>query len=369
MPTRQTYLDYLLAEGLSEKDVLPAVDNELRAWLYSPDGASAIAASIVSNDPKEIELATHVVKLTNGDSNDYLAWLDRQLRSRLLATSPKMMRLCRPIVELYPGVFPLNGFNAHLVRVSGGFLVLMNTGMIEMNEAICALASMEISNEAKADKLVEWVRRYCEEEVIPTNKERDHPSLRTRFRNFMMCRMTMNTQEFILAHEYGHAALHGNTNATTRRHMTSNGQIEVVNRSIDQEFEADLFSVWALSTFIREAAPGDEAALAFQLAGPLVFLSFWYLVEQYMVKILRLPLGESHPPAGERLCAVEALMRCMGLEDEMWLGGGFAAAVEKACMILFGQECMEPIWDRAIVQRVRSFTEKLSIEATPVMGW
>lgn len=369
MPTRKAYLDYLASERLSEKDVLPAVGPEMRSWLYSPEGASALGAALGRNDQEELELAAHLVKLTNGDSNDYLVWLDRQLRSRLMATSPKLMRLCVAIVDLYPGVFPLNGFNAHLAPVKGGFLVLMNTGIIEMNEAVCALASMEITTEEKADRLVEWVQCYCDGEALPSKQQQDHPSLRTRFRNFMMCRMAMNTQEFVLAHEYGHAVLHRHGELLKRRHMTNRGEIEVVSRSVDEEFEADLFSTWALSTYIREAAPGDEAALAFQLAGPLVFLSFWYLVEQYMAKKYKLPPSESHPPAGERICAIETLMRCMGLQEEMWLGGDFIGAVEKACGPLLGQKGIAPIWDRSIVQRVREFTEKMAIPATPVMGW
>lgn len=291
---RTAYVKYLHDSNLSEDDILP----------MSPTEPSA------------------------GNSNQYMNWLHEETSKRL--TELDVFARLGGLQDAYPGVWPLNSFNAHVAKRPGRNMVLMNTGLIQINEAIGSLTASDMSDEDKETRLVYWVRRYCEDGVYPSYDDQDHPSLYTKLGNFMMSRITRAIQEFVLVHLYFRLSLAAasrrtiNTEYFTWEHQDCAYTEELHDLSI----ECDLLSLHALSTFIESAAPDDEYAMALQLAGPLCILSFLYLVERYREKHGTVSWQREYPPSADRLMAVENFMRYRSFKEMVWVGGKFISVVE-----------------------------------------
>src|SRR5690606_3301769 len=111
--------------------------------------------------------------------------------------------------DIYVGIFPVNSYNAHIVKREGGLLVLINTGFIELIESIVEVSSYPLNIEIKAKIVNTWIIDYLEYSHIPSIAERGEiaRTLKVKAENSLTHYLITAAEEFVLLHEYGHYAL------------------------------------------------------------------------------------------------------------------------------------------------------------------
>jgi len=307
---RDAYRAYLAENGLDEMAVQPVVARD------GGDQASAQLMAQLASALGDEALATRIGSALNASTNDLLELIDRDLRDRLLKSD------LTPPSRVYAGVFPTNTLNAHAVRRSDWNLVLLNTGTFEFLEAVLALFLSVAPGEAKlrAQDVARLVEAYCSGEGLEERGDQLAPRL-TGDRGKAVQAFLTSCEQFVLAHEYGHIAKGHLGPHTVAMALPRLGAIDVLAKSKDQEFEADL---WAANALVRiyRADESESGAAVVACVGPLMFLLLANVIEQ---------LGRSngsftdtHPPAWDRYVALRYGYAKAGLNDAVAMASDFA---------------------------------------------
>jgi hypothetical protein len=155
-------------------------------------------------------------------------------------------------------------------------------------------------------------RQYCDERGYAKKNEYQHPTLDSErleaVRHFLTA-----TEEFVLAHEYGHLTRGHVGNALADITVSQKLKISVAAKTKEQEFEADLWATNALLTVYSDKSDGEGASIV-GCSGPLVFLSIANLVEAYLQS--QGQRFDTHPPAVNRYTELRYALAKAGMNKE-----------------------------------------------------
>ncbi len=312
MVDRASYLSFLAERGYREEEVLPIVD--------------------LTRLPDDGEAAALLQLLATGAKNDPLA----ALVSTLVSEQWNVNRLIEPINnsvqghfatgnKVFPGVFPTRSFNGQSVRREGGYLVLLDTGCMELHEAAAGIFASLWHTKRKAVVLAEILNDYRERR-LPKLETYDPPGLRgpgSYDRIIFSSRLTNAGQQFVLAHEHAHVALGHSDIGTTRAFSAAGDTIAV--KAHEDEFAADLFATEALVRGVRGKADAEIMIACF---GPFLTLGLGLLLEEFREAA---PPESTHPAAFARLARITTYLTAhyaqyakLGLEFLEIVGGAGA---------------------------------------------
>lgn len=358
MPNKIEYLSYLEENGLSELDVLPILHDDykdrFREIISSEDTMKTvidIAFSASKGNKEAVEYAkkmTTMFGLMNSNANEFI----NEVIKKNLHEHCQMADIKLPD-NLYVGIFPIDSFNAHIIKRSNGYLVLINTGFVELIESIIEIFSYPLDNQIKAQIINKWIIDYLRNSNIPSIHERekiaDKFQVKGKSYDGLSTYLTTAAEEFVLLHEYGHYAMN---------HMEE--KIPYENRilySHKREYEADL---WALKIQIEKSNKiADEDMRAIKIFGAYAFLGIGALIEKYLVKILDQSIGNSHPPCTKRIWNLEAFLKSIGNREDCHLGLNFMQLIDESVSILLESNISDeiPIFDTKIIKTIDNFID------------
>lgn len=306
MARREDYLAFLAEMGYSEAEVLDALkkDEMTRQDHLSVGELIGTLSSVFKNaDDQEApddvkEWATSVFEGLTANTNWLLqTTIDGRVKKRL-----EDARIVVP-VEVYPGVFPTNDFNARAVEGHPG-LVLLDTACFELVEAFIWISMLEAQYQERVESIAAIARKLFDERTLPAKALLNHRSLEGAVgKKAWITGFTTAAEEFVLAHEYGHVLLHA---------RFESGPLEERELSA-RELEADQ---WAAELMLRPSAMwgrGPQAATfgyQTEIGGIAASLGIAHFMEQ----LSRADGYGCHPTASSRARAFLDLLQVKGLE-------------------------------------------------------
>ena len=333
---------------LLRPEYLALLRNSGLAYLVQPPPQDALHAAEedvsarwrnATSPPTEVELSSRLAAMRRigaraqqeGWSWEQV-WLD-VLAAELDAAVPRVAEefvSANTNVQFYVGVFPTGMFNAQACQVSGGFLVLINQGLMMLlyqTMRVYSWAVRDVTDPSPpadgktrmALGLTDALRAYLETghsataaPLEPVAGRRAVPG------NLILTAM----ERFVLAHEYGHV-IAGHLQDARRERV---GNLTLLMKQRDDEFLAD-----ALGTMLLIAAlnlPDVETfndyaglKLSCEIAGPIFSLEVGALVLRAQRAWQGLPEEETleelaysdHPAPGLRIYRIKQLLREHGL--------------------------------------------------------
>lgn len=300
MSSQEVYNLYLSEMGYSEQEVLSMHDPKQ----MGEQGALAIGALIgtfakiigsESSSTSDREYAIFNLSILNSNTNWLLREvIDARLRKRFGEADIAYFE------GAFAGVFPTNDYNARVVSKYPG-LILFDTACFELVEAFVWIGMWEAPYEERAVKIANIAKLLFDERKLPSKAQLDHSSLQSQNskaagRKVWISDITTATEEFILAHEYGHLTLH------TQRGSGAEG-----GNKKAQEFEADF---WAAASLLRPNSlwgDGDRSiSLGYetQIAGICAALGIAHIMEV----LAPMTHETGYPSAKDRLhCLTQAI--------------------------------------------------------------
>jgi hypothetical protein len=363
MPNKKEYLKYLQENGLDESDVLPVLHDDFKdrfkEKISSEEMMKAvidIALSASKGDKEAVEYAkkmTTMFGLINNNANEFI----NEVIKKNLHEHCQMADINLPD-NLYVGIFPVDSYNAHIVKRGNGFLVLINTGFIELVESIVEVSQYQLDTEIKAKIINKWIIDYLKNSKIPTVHEReeiaDKLNVKGKSENGLVNYLITAAEEFVLLHEYGHYALN---------HLAEkNFQNDRVYYSHKREYEADL---WALNIqIIKSNRLADEYMRAIKIFGIYAFLGIGALIEKYLVELFGQQIGNSHPSCSKRIWNLEAFLKSFGYLEDCYLGTNLMKVMDEASNSLLESNLSDkiPIFDTGIVGVIDNFINTQKIQ-------
>jgi len=236
-------------------------------------------------------------------------------------------------LHIYAGEFPTGDINALATTAPSGFLALINVGLVRFLEsAVYLLLGAPLSNDATGKRVIDKDAATLMTSVLLTYILQCEP-LRTKVDTSKKFRFDMNRAvhyslfknsclRFALAHEYGHV-LAGHLHESSlrqRRIITQAGEIEVLAKSWNEEYEADFIALKILlgsADYSLTPRNNEEAAetllRGYHLASPFFFFGLESLLRavsnlMFGRKVVEQQAGEtlatSHPPPQKRMEAL-----------------------------------------------------------------
>ena len=307
---RLVYLDYLAENDLNETAVLPVVadtpeDRRLSEML--------LQAALAAGDTQRAETIRNAL---NASTTELLQMMDQVLRARCESVGLAVPK------RVFAGVFPTNTLNAHVVQRSGWNLVLVNTGTFELLEAVLAqfLSVTPGAAKAAAQGIAKEIEAYCTHKGIQHRGDAIARPTRNDARQGLQAFLTA-CEEFMLAHEYGHLVLGHLGNKTFRLALPEHGAVDVVQKSKDQEYQADLWGADAIARIYGATDEGDGASIL-ACGAPLLFLLLSNLIEAWELRTGT--LNDTHPPAWERYVALRYAYAKAGFNGATGMAKTFA---------------------------------------------
>lgn len=354
MPDRDAYLAYLSSHGLSEDDVLPIANIEE----LSPEAVGALLAVLASKpkteEDKTAQQALAEIFATKATTNNLLASMHEKLMDRLVTQG-------HSIPPSFAGVFPTSCFNAQCTRYQDGHLILLDNGCFEILEAANGILLSTWDQKEKTRVLAKVIRDYCDDGVLPDPRDLDPPGLGGEGsypRLQLLCALTTSSEEFVIAHEYGHLVnSHLSESQPTRSIRNRSGSVEVLVRSKEQEYEADM---WAVEALVRTSMSSGEDAVAIACAGAIVFLGVAILVEKYLQK--RGFYTDTHPEATSRVYMVESLFEIIGVHKDAYIGRRLLELVGDTAPELIGDTISVPMLDRQLNSTLERTFDRLQFQ-------
>lgn len=231
---------------------------------------------------------------------------------------------------VFVGEFPTGSINCETVKVRGGFLVLVNSGMLTMlQQVVTFLWRGDPDNPNSPESLLsaDGVAEVLASYVKNLDPYYGPKPLVGGMLAMASGQMASAVRKFVVAHEYGHI-LAGHLTDPDHELLpleTEVGTIEVLRKNYAQEFQADdigyrlTLGVTAIEDFdltVMDAAYSDDRALPAAIrqkcliAAPFVLLTIDIILSQFF-DVARLvdngpTVRGTHPPATER---VERLLK------------------------------------------------------------
>lgn len=222
---------------------------------------------------------------------------------------------------VHVGVFPTGEFNA-LARSAGhGVLLLINEGLMYF-----AHQSMEVfglattiaasgknvgplmSRDVAIDQLADVVYSYL---WHGSSASARHLPMTGGLRGSYVDHLARNVYRFVVAHEYGHAYARHLAPANAIRLSLPSGELDVITKSWEQEFEADLVAMRLMippsARKVGRNSPGAFLQLVMALVGPLAFFQLDTLLEAVKKAVYGRAdpaVPATHPPSAMRSARV-----------------------------------------------------------------
>lgn len=230
--------------------------------------------------------------------------------------------------DLYVGKYPTGSFNAQVMKTSDGPLVLVNTGaeflIIELVKLFVSgtFAIVESAPDATKDE-IQNALGMTESEVAEQLARLIYAYVAhgdaAMARKLPMMHgealiavsiLAWATQEFLIAHEYGHILKNHLRDMKAKNAVNDGGDLELNWKSLEQEVEADVTALKMCSalTFQETGQTIDRAEtmlrLQLRFAGPTIFFMIADLIEETFKGMIGkrgyIILGD-HPPSTMRM--------------------------------------------------------------------
>jgi hypothetical protein len=242
--------------------------------------------------------------------------------------------------DIYVGKYPTGSFNAQVMKTTDGPLVLINTGTEFLIIEIVKLFAMGAIGLVKSapDATDEEIRNaigMTESEVseqlarlLYAYVAQGDPAAARKLPMIQgelliaVSKLAWATQEFLVAHEYGHIVKGHLRGLQARNAVDDGGELHLNWKSLEQEVEADATALQMCNalTFQETGQRIDDPAklilLQMRFAGPTIFFALADLIEETFKSLVGkrgyLIVG-GHPPSPMRLqYCNEYLLRIAG---------------------------------------------------------
>jgi len=264
--------------------------------------------------------------------------------------------------SIYVGEFPTGEFNAQIVGVDKGFLVLINHGVLMMiyqsvkhfvRRAVLGLPDDGAFSRSQAVRgmaeIVDAYRRFADPRKAPRYPMQSGP------RGGLALGITNASECFVIAHEYAHAIAGHLGQRAARTRQTPAGNIDVMPTSWREEYEADDIATDIVMASTRSECTHLEhrSHPPVGAAGAGVLFALDELITSVSEPVhLRNSADSDHPPGLSRWVRQRERIASTWGSDAVWIG---EAAVD---------------WFRQITPEVRpilaQFEEMFSgVESTP----
>ncbi len=350
MPNRESYLRFLQRMGKTEEEVLPILTEHEREKLEAL--GELLQAIQETDEPGYKELLTSdpalrikwQLDLSNKDTNTN--YLLNRLYEELRADFEE---LGIPILKnIFAGVYPTYSFNAQTRLEDDGYLILLDTGCFETIEAVVTILLGPWTDRQKVTMLVKVVRDYCHRRKLPRSEELKEISSEKESGLEIVTDMktaeeitpilTNACDRFVIAHEYGHV-VRGHFEGGSLTSLGEHGELEVISKNQEQEFEVDL---WALNTLIKQTDKYDARERLITYTGALIPLGIDLLINDCRkLEQRREGSDDSHPPALERMHLLQTfydrLSWNLDFNESGRIDGSFLRLVSDCSLALGGE--------------------------------
>jgi hypothetical protein len=351
-PGRAAYLDFLDSNGYEEAELLPLIDrSKLTGEMY---GAAFLylMEAIRSDDDKRLQLAASMAyNVTTGNHNTN--YLIHDISEALVNELPTDVI----IPSHYAGVFPIDSPNAQCKTHRGQNLILIDTGCLEMADAVttCFLSKRPLPQ--RASEIADLIETYV------SNFRRPDPLAVTStgidWGDELVYLLTTSVEKFYLAHEMGHLALGHIRQREGRTLNTGHGRIYVEAQTEFEELQADGWACRALINSARKSTrPTDPVAVA--IGGVSIALGIGLLVEGASAKS-SLDIDDGHPSATDRLYLIETLCEILGAFDEAYIGRRFSELLSELVPARYPAVELPPLLDRDLNRKIIPVIESLGM--------
>ncbi len=249
--------------------------------------------------------------------------------SREIETDIKQSGLSSEDPVVFVGEFPIGEFNAGVKPVSGGALILFNTGLaMFLYAAVQILVWFMVSVARKQSK-------YSLEDIVSALTEQvlaylRFPTRLTTFRSLpfqggaeqLLGAVAMESCcKFVLTHEYAHV-IAGHLTSPRIVIRTAVGDLELMAKRRQQELEADALAIQIMRKSLEREKLRGHTFAASLAAGPLIFFALDELVSRARKELFGTPKTSfhSHPPSSERSAFVRSLLKQNGGDRLLELG-------------------------------------------------
>jgi hypothetical protein len=310
---RRAYLSYLQNRGYSEDEVLPVFDPKNLTGEALGATFVGLMQALNSDNPELLRAVGWIAvnSVTERDNTNLILYaLSEKLAGQL--------RNQTTIPDFYVGVFPTDSFNAQSDIYLGTNLVLINTGCMEMAEAVVASFLSKKDLEAKILDILEAANQYLDAGVRPNTARLSLPGI--DWGKAPVSVVLNSVEDFVVAHELGHIAL---------GHVRGSNNAELVRKTEFQEFQADSWACNALvGRALRQSTSRQELSVA--LAGPMIALGIGLILEAASRK-RHISIDDGHPPAVDRIYLVGMLYEFLRVQKDAGIGDSFVEMVT-ACL-------------------------------------
>jgi len=252
-----------------------------------------------------------------------------------VVTTSSINRVTTDIV--YCGEFPTNEFNASARAVRTGHLILLNRGLRQLlyNLSLAVCYHIKDRNELTSAIAIPRSREWGEIAIYVIGIILNYFKGQLSF-NWNGCKHTQDCliassglsgamRSFVVAHEVAHAEMGHLDDNRTFHIKTPLGDIEIISKSYDQEFEADLLAQQVSIEIARnERAVGIVCGgVAFIMIDGIIELARARFFNQYIEQ------SSTHPLAEYRLTALMEYIKanCSALEYQ-WCQQALAIFVQ-----------------------------------------
>jgi hypothetical protein len=351
---RHAYLDLLDTMGYTETELLPVIERErLTGEMYGVT-ISALLGAIESNDPKLIKMVGWLAYNTvtgNDNTNLIIAELTNKLLEEFKAIGVT-------VPSFYAGVFPTDSINAQCKNYNSESLVLIDTGCMEMSEAIVIAFFSKASLHERLKAIELAVESYVESGIRPSPYK--VPTQGVNWGSGVVPVITNSYQNFVITHEIGHLVLnHVKSNKVTEDVLRDGKYIDVMSKDEFQEFQADM---WAIKTLIECAKQkSDNIEIGIALAGPFMFLCNAMFIEAIYNR-KGITLKQDHPKASDRLYMLQLAYELFGVHKSSGIAYSFYEFAKTAIDNCFPEVEPPPFLCRELNQKLIPVLDSLSID-------
>lgn len=322
--------------GLDPKLVDPILDiDRLSAENRVEIHAQLLLALTKANQISDEELRAILFIALQVFSETRASSLIRTISEPLVSTARRVAQHWSPDYAI--GVFPMQWFNGQYTTHDDSPLFLISAGSIDLIETFFVLLSAFKKDPRYA---VQEMRAALDHYAIHGAVEKPAHGLAKGLVDFgtpvrLDTVLTTSTEQFLLAHEFGHMALnHQDAYATSPLHTYSSPEaadriprkeIEAITPSHFDEHCAD---VWALLLTLKCAEQKqEEHSIAFACAGAVGFMGIALLVEHFQV-LRGVDIRDSHPNAADRLYQLDLCIEVTSNSEHRYVAQHVKSFVE-----------------------------------------
>jgi hypothetical protein len=352
---RAAYLCFLATMGYGEAELLPVIQRDkVTAEMHGALLAALMQAA--QSDDKKLVMAVIWMAHNTILGRDNTNLIINELATTLAADLKKTQITVPPF---YAGVFPTDSYNAQCKVFNGERLILIDTGCMEMAEAIVIAFLSKMEPGDKVEEISSAVDRY-----VLQGKRADGTTFNTEgidFGSGLVAHLTNAFEEFIVAHELGHLTL-GHCEDQQIRHLQPRKgvSVDVTDKTEQQEFQADMWACQALIHSARSRHRSDSD-LPLAVGGISMGIGVGLLVEASAKKHgVQLPPG--HPPTLERLYMLEVAFELFGAHADAYVARRFRELLEQVVAEKYRNAEMPPMLDRDLNKKLMPVLDSLGID-------